>query len=739
MTPQPSSRIHNPAGDYTTDGTGYLRAKYRALFDAIDEGFCIVEMIFDALRVPVDYRFLEMNAAFEHHTGLKDAIGKTARELVPNLERFWFETYGKVALTGESNRFENGSVPMGRMFDVFAFRIGEPDECRVAILFTDITERKRTEEALRTSEERQSYLLKLSDTLRTLTDATEIQYAAAHILGEHLHANRVGYAEDLGDGETIEVTRNYIDGVADLKGVYRYRDYGSKLLEDFLAGQTVVRPDIAQDPSLTDDEKRAHAVLDLGATFNIPLVRDGTLIAVMFAHHKTAHDWTDEEALLMRETAERTWAAVERARAEARLREAEARTRLLQQLTARLSQSVTVEQVGQAVLEESVNLIGATSGAVNLLLDEETFVITSSFGSKLREDEREKWSRFPNSPALVGGAVVRSGETLWFETGKALATEFPAMATLAERFPGTCITLPLMTDAKAIGVLFFAYPEVRKYNHAEYDFLQALARLCAQAIWRAQLYEAEHKARQEAEEANALKMKFLGMVSHELRTPLASIKGFSSTLLASDVEFAPEKQRQFLGIIDHEADRLTGLVEQLLDLSRLNAGSLQIDLVPLALDDLLHEALPQLSVLTQQHRLEIALPPALPKLHADPHRLSQVVTNVVGNAAKYSPAGTPIRIGACAEGGFVQIDVSDQGIGIPPDERATVFEAFRQSKRKDPNQRVGAGLGLAICKSIVELHNGRIWIQDQATGTTLSFTIPISTPPPSPLPTSQAP
>lgn len=123
--------------------------RYRTLFESIDEGFSVIEVLFDQNNQPIDYRFLEINPAFENQTGLQQATGKTARQLVPNLEDHWVETYGKIALTGESLRFENGSEAMNRWFDVYAFPIGQPQERKVAILFTDISDRKRVEKELR--------------------------------------------------------------------------------------------------------------------------------------------------------------------------------------------------------------------------------------------------------------------------------------------------------------------------------------------------------------------------------------------------------------------------------------------------------------------------------------------------------------------------------------------------------------------------------------------------------------
>ena len=136
-------------------------AKYRTLVESIDEGFCIVQMLFDENDTPVDYRLLKINPVFEQQTGLQQAVGKTARQLVPDLEDFWIETYGRVALTGEPIRFENRSAPMNRWFDVYACRTGQPEDRKVAIVFKDISDRKRVEDdrlqaeaALRESEER---------------------------------------------------------------------------------------------------------------------------------------------------------------------------------------------------------------------------------------------------------------------------------------------------------------------------------------------------------------------------------------------------------------------------------------------------------------------------------------------------------------------------------------------------------------------------------------------------------
>ncbi len=141
--------------------------KYKILFDSIDEGFCIIEMIFNEQKKPVDYRFLEINPAFERQTGLVDAIGKRMREFAPDHEEHWFEIYGKIALTGESIRFENRAEQLHRWYDVYAFRFGDPKNLQVAIIFNDITKRKQTEEQLQIlNKELESFTYSVSHDLR---------------------------------------------------------------------------------------------------------------------------------------------------------------------------------------------------------------------------------------------------------------------------------------------------------------------------------------------------------------------------------------------------------------------------------------------------------------------------------------------------------------------------------------------------------------------------------------------
>lgn len=243
---------------------------------------------------------------------------------------------------------------------------------------------------------------------------------------------------------------------------------------------------------------------------------------------------------------------------------------------------------------------------------------------------------------------------------------------------------------------------------------------------RADLLAREQAARREAEDANDLKSKFLGMVSHELRTPLTSIKGFITTLLADDVRWDDDDRQEFISIVGEEADKLTELVEQLLEVSKLQGGVLQISAQPIRFDTVFNDALAQIQTLTFNHQLTIDIPAELPAINADKRRLEQVLVNLVDNAVKYSPPETTITVSARAVDKAVRIDIVDQGLGIPEEEHDAVFEPFRQLDRKRGSQN-GAGLGLAICKGLVEAHGGRIWIEHSVpSGTVVSFTVPLA-------------
>lgn len=290
----------------------------------------------------------------------------------------------------------------------------------------------------------------------------------------------------------------------------------------------------------------------------------------------------------------------------------------------------------------------------------------------------------------------------------------------------TVSIFPLVALGNWLGCLLAFFPQKKHFESLELRHIKVLVDQATITLYNLQLLQIEAESRHDAERATEIKTRFLAMISHELRTPLTSIKGFTTTLLAEDVVWEPEEQRDFIQTIQQEANRLQELIDHLLDLSRLEAGMLPIELEPHSLQKIIDDVLPQFQAIAQKHTLSIRIPETLPPVSVDSKRIAQVLVNLVHNAAKYTPTGSEITLIASLRRKFVQVSVIDQGPGIPATERKRVFQAFRRGSDEENSAVKGAGLGLAICKGLVEAHGGRIWIKKQATpGTTISFTIPI--------------
>ncbi len=226
-------------------------------------------------------------------------------------------------------------------------------------------------------------------------------------------------------------------------------------------------------------------------------------------------------------------------------------------------------------------------------------------------------------------------------------------------------------------------------------------------------------------ELDRMKSALLSTVSHELRTPLATIKGYASTLLASDVKWDAAAQREFLQTINDETDRLATLVKNLLDMSRIEAGMLHIQPEIYSLNDLVAEVLRSFDS-SLNGRIQTTFDPNLPPALMDIPRISTVIRNLVENAIKYSPEDKPIELSTIRQNGNVSFTVRDYGPGIPSDLQDQIFDRFFRADNRLTRQVGGTGLGLAICKGFVEAHNGRVWVQSAQPGTTFGFTLPIT-------------
>lgn len=234
------------------------------------------------------------------------------------------------------------------------------------------------------------------------------------------------------------------------------------------------------------------------------------------------------------------------------------------------------------------------------------------------------------------------------------------------------------------------------------------------------------------------KSAFVANMGHELRTPLNAIIGFSELLLDDSANVSPEEQREFLGDILTNARHLLRLINDILDLSKVEAGQMELRSEEFRVAELIDGALDTLRPLAakKQIRSEVTIDPALTTLKADPGRIKQVLDTLLSNAINFTPEGGRVGVDAYPDRGLAHFVVWDTGIGIEPADQVTIFEEFQQLETTGAERSEGTGLGLALARKFVELHGGRIWVESECgKGSRFTFTLPVAEPAPSTLST----
>ncbi|HET7369721.1 MAG TPA: ATP-binding protein [Gammaproteobacteria bacterium] len=507
--------------------------KFRTLFETIDEGFAVQELVFDNEGRVADIIYREANAAFEQHTGLAEANGKRASDLFPHIEQGWFDALKRVHQTGVPERTEDYNADTQRWLTAHYSRVGGAGSPLIAAVFNDITERKRAENILRESEERQAFLLKLSDALRALPDEQSIKDQIVKMLAQHLHLDRCWISEVSEQQGISTVGPEHIrPDLSPMSGEFRLSDYPETMRQFMTQPMTI--QDAANDPRFSDAEKELFAGLHLRALLVVPLRKPQRhVVWALAATMATSRQWTDSERMLLEDVAERAWAAVERAHVETTLRDSEAR---LQQ-------------------------------------------------------------------------------------------------------------------------------------------------------------------------ASRAKDEFLAMLGHELRNPLQPIR---TTLELMRLR-QPDALTGERAIIESQIQHMTGMVDDLLDVSRIARGKVELDKKPFDLGDIVARAIETARPLLEEceQTVETAVAENL-LVNGDRRRLVQIVTNLLTNAAKYSPPQRTVYVSAAVEGGEAVLRVRDQGIGIDRDLLPRIFESFTQDAQSIERSQGDLGLGLSIVHNLVRMHGGSI-------------------------------
>jgi len=289
------------------------------------------------------------------------------------------------------------------------------------------------------------------------------------------------------------------------------------------------------------------------------------------------------------------------------------------------------------------------------------------------------------------------------------------------------LVMPLLRPDRIVGALVVRRKKPGEFPKGIVELLDTFAVQSVVAIQNARLFrEIEEKGR-ELEVASKHKSQFLANMSHELRTPLNAILGYTELILDSIYGEMPAKAHAVLERVQVNGRHLLGLINDVLDLSKIEAGQLTLSLSDYSLGDVVHGVVAAVEPLAAEKRLafraEVA--PDLPPARGDERRLSQVLLNLVGNAIKFTDKGE-VKIAASVANGSFTVAVCDTGPGIAASDQAKIFEEFQQADNSSTRQKGGTGLGLAIAKRIIEMHGGRLWVESSlGQGSTFSFTLPI--------------
>ncbi|MEK9145351.1 MAG: GAF domain-containing sensor histidine kinase [Elusimicrobiota bacterium] len=369
---------------------------------------------------------------------------------------------------------------------------------------------------------------------------------------------------------------------------------------------------------------------------------------------------------------------------------------------------------------------------VFLLLDDDTGDLVSQPGAYgLADDESSLYRISLKNEMASSVRVFRSGVA--FATGDAL-NDPRVIAHYARLWKvNSLIVVPLRIEDRRIGVMRVGSFRKNFFNEGHVEFVQVIAEEAAVLIENAMRAKRLVEMNSQLAHLHRLKDDFVSTVSHEFKTPLTTIRGFLDVVLEGEAGPLTDDQRKFLGISKSSAERLTLLVSDLLDISKLEGG-VAMEFAPLDLGEAAARCVENnlWEADRRKIRLELKVPARLPQAHGDARWLSQVFDNLISNAFKFTPAGGRVLLSIVNKGECLQACVEDSGVGVAAEEAARLFEKFYRAKSHASMNAPGTGLGLAICKSIIDKHEGKIWVESEpGNGARFIFLVPVAKGPPS--------
>ena len=465
----------------------------------------------------------------------------------------------------------------------------------------------------------------------------------------------------------------------------------------------------------------------------VPLMREERALGCILIRRTEVKPFDQKDVALLTTFADQAAIAIENVR----LFEAE------QQRTHELSESLEQQTATAEVLKtisrstfDLHSVLNALVESVARLCDADlaairrpkgmSFLHVASHGAPSEYNEYMQTRPIEADRGTVAGRVLLEGKPIHIADVQA-DPEY-TMTSISQRAGfHTILGVPLLREGNPIGVLILGRTTVRPFTEKQIELATTFADQAVIAIENVRLFEEIQEKSRQVEEASKHKSQFLANMSHELRTPLNAILGYAELVLDGIYGDAPEKMRNVLERIQTNGKHLLGLINDVLDLSKIEAGQLTLSLNDYSIKDMMQGVYVAVEPLAGNKKLifKLEVPPDLPPARGDERRLSQVLLNLVGNAIKFTDTGEVAMKASTANGSYT-VAVADTGPGIAEADQAKIFEEFQQSEGTHTKAKGGTGLGLAIAKRIVEMHGGRLWVESAlGSGSTFFFTVPL--------------
>ena len=521
--------------------------------------------------------------------------------------------------------------------------------------------------------------------------------------------------------ECCGLSREFIDYVKDIP---IKADRGSVSGRVLLEGRVIHNPDVFADPEYTLVE--AQRLGGFRTVLGVPMLREGVPIGVLTLGRSEVRPFTDKQIELVTTFADQAVIAIENARLLNELRKSLDQQSATADVLKVISRSTfDLKTVLNTLVESAARLCEADMASIPRLAGT-IFEYVATYG--YTQDIQEFLQRHPMTPGRgsAAGRALLEGKTIHIPD----VLKDPEYTFIeAQKAAGyrTVLCVPLMREGAAIGVLALVRRSARPFTIQQIELVETFADQAVIAIENVRLFEEIQDKSRQLEEASQHKSQFLANMSHELRTPLNAILGYTELMADGAYGEPSEKMFGILKRLEANGKHLLGLINDVLDLSKIEAGQLVLELSDYSVQDIAQTVRSTLEPLAADKKLvfKVELAAGLPPGHGDGRRLTQVLINLVGNAIKFTDAGE-VAIKAEAHNGSFHVSVRDTGPGISSADQARLFQEFQQADNAITKKKGGTGLGLAISKRIIEMHGGKIWVESQlGQGSTFAFTLPV--------------